>query len=216
MDIKLDAVEVRALGSLIEKEMATPEYYPLSLNALVNACNQKTNRDPVVSYQEKEVARALESLREKQLVYVSSGSRVPKYGQNLIKTRNLVAKESAALCVLMLRGAQTSGEIRQRTERMSRFETVAEVEETLAELMEAGYATRLPRQPGRKEHRYAHLLSGAPAAAEEECVTQVEPAVLEVRAENERIKALEEQVAELRRELEELKSAFAEFKAQFE
>jgi len=216
MEFVLNEIEVRVLGSLIEKELATPEYYPLSLNALLNACNQKTNREPVKSYDEKAVARALESLRTKQLVTISQAARVPKYEENLIKPKNLLKREASALCVLLLRGPQTAGEIKGRTDRMHKFESLAEVEETLKVLEDIGFALKLPRQPGQKESRYAHLLMGEGQIPKEEVAPRTEPVMQEVRAENERIARLEQDIETLRRDLDELKQAFLDFKKQFE
>ena len=216
MEFVLNEIEARVLGSLMEKELATPEYYPLSLNALLNACNQKTNREPVVAYDEKTVARALESLRAKQLVTVSGLSRVPKYEENLVKPRNLLKREASALCVLLLRGPQTAGEIKGRTDRMHKYESLADVEEAIKVLEEIGFARKLPRQPGQKESRYAHLLMGEAQIPKEELVPRAEPAMQEVRAENERLAKLEADLESLRRDFEELKQAFLDFKKQFE
>ena len=214
MDILLNDVEVRVLGSLMEKSMTTPEYYPLSLNALTNACNQKSNRDPVVSFDETTVVRALDSLREKQLVVLSASSRVPKYAEIFSGNRKLVTRESALIMVLMLRGPQTIGELRGRTERAYKFGDLEEVEATLAELDESGYVTKLPRMPGRKESRYAHLLAGNVEIEEE--APRPEPAAIVVRAENERIAALEEEVQRLRQEFDALQDKFTKFKKEFE
>jgi uncharacterized protein YceH (UPF0502 family) len=218
LDFILDEYEVRVLGALMEKELTTPEYYPLTLNALVNACNQKSNREPVVNYDEKTVYRTLDSLREKRLVYqdMSSG-RVPKYGQNFSHLMNILKKETGVLCVLLLRGPQTVGEIRGRTGRMYEFSGLDEVQETIDNLAEMKIITRLPRQPGRKEHRYAHLLSGEPAAeSEEEQTARPEAAAREVRAEDQRTLELEEQIKGLKAELAELRQEFDDFKKQFE
>src|SRR5205085_5646765 len=164
MDALMNVIEVRVVGSLVEKQMATPEYYPLTLNALVNACNQLTGREPVVAYDERTVARALETLREKQLVWqvATAGGRVPKYEHRLSEKFSLAEQETAALAVLMLRGPQTVGEIKGRTGRMYEFAELSEVEMTLESLMiaEPPLVMRLPRQPGTKESRYAHLLAG--------------------------------------------------------
>jgi len=148
MDWQLDAAEVRVLGSLLEKEITTPDYYPLSLNALVNACNQKSNRDPVVSYDEDIVETALEALRAKGLAVRSTGgdSRVPKHGQRFTEKFNLGRREAAVLCVLMLRGPQTVGELRGRTERLYQFEDLEGVESTLNRLVEMEYVKKFPRQ----------------------------------------------------------------------
>lgn len=216
MEFVLNEVEARVLGCLLEKELATPEYYPLSLNALLNACNQKTNREPVVAYDEKTVARAVESLREKQLVTVSGASRVPKYEENLVKPKNLLKREAGALCVLLLRGPQTAGEIKGRTDRMHKFENLAEVDETIKVLEDIGFAVKLPRQPGQKESRFAHLLMGEAQIPQAETVPRAEPVMQEVRAENERLAKLEADLEALRRDFEELKQAFLDFKKQFE
>src|SRR5579864_6091278 len=164
MDWQLDASEVRVLGSLVEKEIATPEYYPLSLNALVNACNQKSNRDPVMELSEGAVRQALDTLNEKGMAGVSrrTDSRVVKFEHHLQEVFNFNRRETAVLCVLMLRGPQTPGELRGRTERMHRFEELSEVQSALQQLMqrEPPLAKALPRQPGTKETRYTHLLSG--------------------------------------------------------
>ena len=210
---------MRVLGSLIEKEITTPEYYPLTLNALVNACNQLTNRDPVVSFDERAVARALESLREKKLAWMVTGiGRVPKYEHNFSEALKLAEQELAVLCVLMLRGPQTVGEIRGRTGRLYEFKELEEVELTLQALMsaESPLVVKLPRQPGTKESRYAHLLAGEVHVEEREVAPRLEPATLEVRQENERIAKLEEELSQVRTELAELKQQFVDFKKQFE
>src|SRR6202034_2665889 len=165
MDFSLDADEVRVLGSLLEKEITTPEYYPLSLNALLNACNQKSNRDPVVHFDEDTVERALYTLRDKGLTVniTGAGSRVPKFGHRLSEKLNLGRRELAVLCELMVRGPQTLGELRTRAERMHPFDDLAEVESVLDRMPEL--VTKLPRRPGEKEARYAHLLSGPVAVA---------------------------------------------------
>jgi hypothetical protein len=216
MEIRLTETEVRVLGSLMEKEMATPEYYPLSLNALTNACNQKSNRHPVVSYDDTTVVRALDDLKEKGLARQSNVSRVPKYEQNFVVPRNLVRREAAVVCILLLRGPQTIGEIRGRTERLYQFADLEEADETLSSLIELGYVAKMPRQPGRKESRYAHLLAGEPKFIEQEMIASLEPATLEVRAADEKTAELAESVQALRSEVEELKQAFFDFKKQFE
>lgn len=219
MDQILTQVEVRVLGSLIEKEITTPEYYPLTLNALVNACNQISNRDPVVSFDERTVARALESLREKKLTWMVTGiGRVPKYEHRFSEALKLAEQELAVLCVLMLRGPQTVGEIRGRTGRLYEFKELEEVELTLQALMSAEQplAVKLPRQPGTKESRYAHLLAGDVQVEEREVAPRLEPATLEVRQENERIAKLEGELAQVHAELSELKQQFVDFKRQFE
>ena len=204
MDWQLDAVEVRVLGTLLEKEIATPEYYPLSLNALVNACNQKSNREPVVSYDDPTVEAALASLREKGLALRITGRdvRVPKHAQRFIEKFNLGRREAAVICVLMLRGPQTVGELRGRTERLYNFDDLEAVESTLNRLAELQFARQLPRQPGFKEPRFAHLLTGEPEISEE---TAAAPAAPHAASDRERIAALEAAVAELRREFDELR-----------
>ena len=219
MDHILTPAEVRVLGSLIEKEITTPEYYPLTLNALTNACNQISNRDPVVAFDEKTVARALESLREKKLAWMVTGvGRVPKYEHRFTEALQLAEQEVAVLCVLMLRGPQTVGEIRGRTGRLYEFKELEEVELTLQALMAAQppLVLRLPRQPGTKESRYAHLLAGEVTIDEREAAPRLEPATLEVRQENQRLTALERELAQVRCELDELKQQFLDFKKQFD
>src|SRR5512135_1264357 len=159
MDLELDAAEARVLGSLLEKEVATPYYYPLSLNALVNACNQKSNREPVVEYDDAIVEEALASLRAKGLaVRITGGdSRVPKHAQRFTEKLNLGRREAAVTCLLLLRGPQTVGELRGRADRLYRFDDLEAVENTLGHLAEMGMAKQLLRQPGFKEQRWAHL-----------------------------------------------------------
>jgi len=203
--ILLNAVEARALGALVEKETTTPEYYPLSLNALVNACNQKNNREPVMSLDEDAVRQALRGLEDDGLAGPVRGgdSRVTKYEHHLQEVFNFTRSETAVMCVLLLRGAQTPGELRGRTERMHRFEEIDDVLATLQKLMQRDPALvkALPRQPGTKETRYAHLLSGEVEAAD------AVPAVSSVSATDgdERVARLEAEVAELRREVAELR-----------
>jgi uncharacterized protein len=216
MDLLLHPAEVRVLGCLLEKEITTPEYYPLSLNALVNACNQKSNRDPVVEFDSETVGQALESLRDKGLLLAitGAGSRVPKYGHRISEKLNLGRRELAILCELMLRGPQTLGELRTRSERMHRFDDLAEVEAVLDRLPEL--VVKLPRRPGEKEIRYAHLLSGTPAIPE----THEEAAQAHFGRpdldRSDRINALETEVTQLRDEIENLKEQFAAFRRQFE
>jgi uncharacterized protein YceH (UPF0502 family) len=208
VDLLLNPVEARVLGALLEKEIATPEYYPLTLNALVNACNQKSNRDPVVSFDEETVAAALESLRHKGLstVLTGPGIRAPKYGHRISEKLNLGRRELAILSELLLRGPQTLGELRNRTERMHKFDDVSEVESVIERLPEL--MVKLPRRPGEKEPRYAHLLSGEPVQ------TPMAEAVVPPRAD--RIAALEAEVSQLRQEIGELREQFAQFRKQFE
>ncbi len=220
MNLILTEEEVRVLGVLAEKQMATPEYYPMSLNAVKVACNQKSNREPVVEYQEATVLEALDSLRRKGLALVVSGggSRVRKYEHKLREALFLNQKEQALLAMLMLRGPQTLGELRSRTDRMAEFADLAEVEETLRDLSAAERSPRplammLPRMPGQKESRYVHLLSGEPdleALATREASAAPQPAG------NSRLTELEEKVEMLSREIQELKDQFQQFKRQFE
>jgi len=219
MDVVLNEVEVRVLGCLIEKEMTTPEYYPLSLNALTNACNQKSNRDPVMTLGEEDVVRALNRMRFNQLTVVSGeSSRVAKYRHLLAENMGLIPAELAVICELLVRGPQTVGELRTRCERMYPFSDLAAVEEVLKELAEREHplVVRLPRQPGRKEARNAHLFSGMPDMTAEEHDVSPEPARVRVMAENERMSKIEEEVAALRSEVAVLRQAVEEFKSQFE
>ncbi len=215
-EIVLDAVEARVVGALVEKAVVTPDYYPLSLNALVNACNQTSNRDPVTTYDEATVTRALESLRAQKLVFVFEGAanRVAKYGHRFAETLGLAAPEVAVLCVLLLRGPQTPGEIRGRTGRLHDFATLGEVETTLQALAERTprpLVLRLPRQAGFKESRHAHLLSGSPATVAVEPAAVNGPAAGPPRAvHDDRLDRLEREVASLRRELDELKAQSAD------
>lgn len=218
MDFELSPVEARIIGALMEKEKTTPANYPLSLNALTNACNQKSNRNPVMNIDEGLIAGALDGLgfhRKLTKRLLSEDSRVPKYRHDLTAVFNLSPSEHAVICVLLLRGPQTLGEIRGRTERLHNFTSLEDVEQTLTKLAEREdpLVKQLPRQPGRKEARYAHLLSGD---IEIEEVDIIEPAVLEIRAENERVDQLEADVQSLREELQSLKEQFAAFKQQFE
>ena len=212
----LTEIEVRIIGALIEKQLTTPEYYPLTLNALVAACNQKTNREPVVAYTEGEVQKSLDDLREKNLAYVFYGStsRVPKYKHILDKVYELESSEIAVICVLMLRGAQTLGELRERTGRLYEFSGLGEVNETLDNLTrrDEPLVLKLERQAGQKEVRYAHLLSGEISAAA--CAPRT-PSV-NAAAGNERIEKLEAEVAALQNEINELRQTFEDFKKQFE
>ena len=218
MDIVLNDVEARVLGALIEKDITTPDYYPLSLNALVNACNQKNNRDPVMALDEAAVRDALSGLQELRLAGPAGGadSRVTKYEHRMQNVLNLSRGETAVLCVLLLRGPQTPGELRGRTERMHSFEGLDAVQASLQKLMqrEPPLAAMLPRQPGTKESRYAHLLSGPIDAAE--FAAQGPPPVVAVSGTDMRVLRLEEQVASLRNEVSELKQMFEGFRKQFE
>ncbi len=210
----LSEVEARVISALVEKQLTTPEYYPLTLNALVAACNQKTNREPVVSYDEQTVQKTLDVLRDKNLVYVFYGStsRVPKYKHMLPQFFELESSETAVICVLMLRGAQTLGELRERTQRLYEFSGVGEVNETLDNLSrrDEPLIVKLERQAGQKEARFAHLLCGE--------VTSYQPPekVSRSTANAERIEKLEQEVESLKSELNEFKQNFEEFRKQFE
>ncbi len=217
MSLLLSEIETRVLGSLIEKDITTPDYYPLSLNALVNACKQKNNRDPVMSLDEESVRTALSSLQEKRLAGPASGadSRVTKYEHRLQEVFNFDRREVAVLCVLLLRGPQTPGELRTRTERMYHFEALEDVVSTLDPLAqrEPRLATILPRQPGTKESRYTHLLSGEPPEAS--MAPTLSPAHSDSPS-TDRLTQLEEEVARLRQELSEVQQQLASFRKQFE
>jgi uncharacterized protein len=212
----LNEYELRALAALVEKQIATPDYYPMTLNALVNACNQKNHRDPVVSYDETIVAKALDSLREKNLAYVFHGSeaRAPKYGHLFPKAFDLSEAEIPLMCVLILRGPQTSGELRSRSQHLRSFESLAEVETLLQglSLRDEPLIVRLPRQPGSRESRFAHLLGGPVETPQSEAPPRQATSVQQAQAENDKIAKLEEEVASLRGELNELRQQFAEFR----
>jgi uncharacterized protein YceH (UPF0502 family) len=226
----LTEIETRVLGSLIEKDITTPDYYPLSLNALVNACNQKNNRDPVMALNEPAVREALSTLQEKRLAGPASGadSRVTKFEHRLQEVFNFDRREIAIVCVLLLRGPQTPGELRSRTDRMYRFEALEDVVSTLDRLAqrEPPLARILPRQPGTKESRYAHLFSGEPPSAEVADHGSVAGAANVARAlppptavsdsTSARLATLEEEVTRLRAELSEVQEQLATFRKQFE
>jgi uncharacterized protein len=218
MDILLSEIEVRVLGSLIEKELTTPDYYPLSLNALVNACNQKSNRDPVMSLDETAVNQALRELDKKGLAGPADNmeSRVRKYEHRLQEAYNFNRFEIAILCELLLRGPQTPGELRSRAERMHHFDDLGIVNSTLQRLInrEPALVTLLPRQSGMKEARYAHLLSGDVDAKDAE-TGACSPTESRTIGED-RIAELEEKVSGLQQELARLKQQFAIFQKQFE
>ena len=216
MNVKLNEVEARVLGALIEKEISTPDYYPLSLNALVNACNQKNNREPVMTLDESSVRTALYNLQAKGLAGPASGadSRVTKYEHRIQEVFNFTRAETAIIDVLLLRGPQTPGELRGRSERMYRFEELSDVQATLQRLIERDppLVTILPRQPGTKESRYAHLLGGdvegggAPAESS--------APVARGGIDDERMARLESEVAELKKEIAELKTQVEVLKQQ--
>ena len=230
MDIILNEIEGRVLGALVEKEITTPEYYPLSLNALVNACNQKSNRDPVMNLDEDAVRQALRSLNDRNLAGPADtfDSRVTKYEHHLQEAFNFTRPETALLCVLLLRGLQTLGELRGRTERMHRFDDLPQVLSGLERLMsrQPPLVKVLPRQPGTKEARYAHLLCGDVTAAETSAAqtpglaSRGESASGEspypTSADESRIARLEDDVAALRADIADLKQQLAQFRKQFE
>ena len=216
----LSDIEVRVLGSLIEKQVTTPEYYPLTLNALTLACNQKNNRNPVTAFSENQVEQALDSLREKNLAYVFHGStsRVPKFKHVAPEVLHLTPPEMAVMCVLMLSGPQTVGEIRTRGSRLYDFSGLEEVDETLHALSTKDtdpMVVKLPRQPGQKEARFAHLLSGE---VDVEQLAEEQPSARATRrsSDGDRIEKLEEQVETLTSEVESLRQQFEQFKKQFE
>jgi len=218
VNITLNEVECRVLGSLLEKEVTTPEYYPLSLNAVVNACNQKSNRDPVMNLDEGVVRQTLRSLEGQALVRSVSpaDSRVTKYEHRLQEAFNFYRHEIAILCLLLLRGPQTPGELRSRSERMHSFDDLSAVQSSLQHLMrrEPPLVKPLPRQPGTKETRYAHLLSGDVAQAEPEL--KVKADTLDRSVDGDRVRQLEEEIARLKNEVADLKQEFAQFRKQFE
>jgi len=214
----LTEIEIRVLGSLIEKDITTPDYYPLSLNALVNACNQRNNRDPVMTLDENTARDALSTLQEKRLAGPASGadSRVTKFEHRLQEVFNFDRREIAVLCVLLLRGPQTPGELRGRTDRMYHFEALEDVVSTLDRLVhrEPPLVAVLPRQPGTKESRYMHLFSGeAPAVTD---VARAPSPVSTGASTADRLTTLETEVAALRAELSEVQQQLAAFRKQFE
>jgi uncharacterized protein len=216
-NLQLTAIEVRILGSLIEKDITTPDYYPLSLNALVNACNQKNNREPVMALNENSVHDALSSLQEKRLGGPAGGadSRVTKYEHRLQEVFNFDRREIAIVCVLLLRGAQTPGELRGRSDRMYRFDTLHDVQSTLQKLIDRQLVKVLARQPGTKESRYVHLFSGdvpddvtqafPPARTSASAGDHIEARIIALESE---ISSLKDQISDLRRELSEFKQLF--------
>jgi uncharacterized protein YceH (UPF0502 family) len=218
VNLVLSEVEARVLGALLEKEITTPEYYPLSLNALVNACNQKSNRDPVMNLDQDSVRNALRALHDNSLARSVSAadSRVTKYEHRLQEAFNFDRREAAIFCELVLRGPQTPGELRTRAERMHHFDDLSEVQSALQRLMnrQAPLVKVLARQPGTKESRYNHLLSGDAEPASSS-VAHEAPAV--IGGENaDKVSHLESEVAELRKDIADLKEQFAAFRKQFE
>jgi uncharacterized protein len=221
MPFVLSEIEARVLGSLIEKDITTPDYYPLSLNALVNACNQKNNRDPVMTLEPDAVSDALEQLEEKRFAGPAPGadSRVTKYEHRLQEVFNFDRREIAVLCVLVLRGPQTPGELRSRTERMYRFEALDDVVSTLDRLSQRQPAlvAILPRQPGTKEARYMHLFSGeTPATTDGDLARAPSRPPEHANPARDRLADLENEVVELRREVAEIQRELSSFRKQFE
>lgn len=217
MTRNLTAAEIRVLGCLVEKELSTPEYYPLTLNALVNACNQKSNRLPVVEFDEGIVAEALESLRPFGLATQSAeGGRAAKFSHNLYGKYQLDDNEMAVFAELLLRGPQTPGELRQRASRMRPIDSLEQVEALLTLLMEreAPLVTRLPRQPGRKEQRYAQLLADEPEV--DDVMATPPAAIVQARASNDKLTELENDIAALKAQLAALQQEFERFRQQFE
>ena len=212
MDSVLTATEIRVLGCLIEKEMTTPDYYPLTLNSLTSACNQKSNRHPMLSLDETDVVKALDKLRFKGMALQATGegSRVPKYRHTLAEKMYFEPEQLAILCELFVRGPQTLGELRNRCERMYPFPDTPAVENILAELndSEGPLVIKLPRQPGHKEQRYAHLFSGPPEVPESANEPQPETARLKVAEDDTRISKLEQDLAALKAEFERFRSQF--------
>ena len=205
----LTDIETRVLGALVEKQVTTPEYYPLTLNALMLACNQKNNRSPVTSYSENQVSAAVETLREKNLIYVFYGStsRVPKYKHVMPEVLHVSHAEMALVCVLMLRGPQTPGELRGNASRLHEFGGLDEIEQTLNALISHDpdpLVVRLPRQAGQKEVRFAHLLSGEPKIEEVPLTDRPHP----VETLGQRVERLETEVEDLRRQFEQFKKQF--------
>ena len=215
MDLVLNANECRVLGSLVEKQLTTPEYYPLTLNALTAASNQKSNRDPVMSLGESEVLASVDSLREKNLVYTFHGStsRTVKYKHVMPNVLELEPPATAIITLLLLRGPQTIGELRGRSERLHEFKDLGEVQDALDELAQRdeSLVVKLERQPGQKDARYAHLLSGEVDAGSIPVVRTTHAAPSDNRVDN-----LEERVASLENELASFRESFAEFRKQFD
>ncbi|HKX31242.1 MAG TPA: DUF480 domain-containing protein [Blastocatellia bacterium] len=220
MDVVLNEYELRVLGSLIEKQIATPDYYPLTLNAVLNACNQKNHREPVVQYDEETVRRAIEAIKEKKLAYVFHGSesRVPKFGHLFPKAFDLNPAEVAVLCVLILRGPQTPGELRARTAHLCNFDQLSEVEKALQDLSARPrpLVAKLPRPSGSRESRYAQLLGGEVEIEEPSLPARPAPPSTPGRSDSERFTRLEEEIQILRRQYEELKQQFDNFRRQFD
>lgn len=221
MENTFNPVEARVLATLVEKEITTPNNYPLTLTSLTTACNQKSNRCPVTDLTEEEVVRALFNLRERNIAWekAPAGSRVMKYSHEISQLLPLTDQQLAVITELMLRGPQTVGELRTHCERMHPLGDISQAAETvqsLADWPDGPLVVKLPREPGRRENRYAHLLCGEPEISDEPVAVAESPAAATVRAENERIAELETQVAELQTQIAELTRQFAEFKEQFD
>jgi len=222
MIIEIDKVEARILGALIEKEITTPDYYPLTLNSLITACNQKSNRYPIMTLDETTTLRALGNLREKKLVWQvkTPGSRSSKFEHNLKEKFNFSKSEISIICVLLLRGHQTSGELKTRTNRLYQFESTVHIDSILKHLSEntengGPFVVKLPRLTGQKESRYGHLFCGD-INIDEYLEETVEPARAEIITENKRIESLEQKVASLENELLNLKNRFETFIKEFD
>jgi uncharacterized protein YceH (UPF0502 family) len=209
MNYHLTDIEVRILGSLIEKKLSTPNYYPLTLNSLTLACNQKTSRNPVTEYTEDNVLSTIKGLILKRLIWESTLGRVPKYEENFLKSMNLEYPEAALICAIMLRGSQTLGELKINSEKMYTFHSHDNLNASMEILYEKELITRLPRQPGQKEQRITHLFFGEPTlqiGGQESAESNMNSVSDEVIME----------IAAIRKELEELKASFQKFKDQFE
>lgn len=218
MNCLLTDIEARVLGCLIEKQVTTPDSYPLTLNSLMLACNQKSNRDPVVEYDDVTVVKGLDGLRDKKLAMMIGldGARVPKYEHNCDYTLPMPPPELALLCVLMLRGPQTAGELKARSERLHAFAGVEEVDATLSRMAEqpTPLVVKLPRQPGKRESRYAHLLCGEPVLPETTGTQpQPEAARLELEASNSRMDDMAEQITQLQEKITAMQKQLTEQRA---
>ena len=224
MNLVLNEIEARVLGALLEKEITTPDYYPLSLNALLNACNQKSNREPVMNLDEGSVRSALRALDDNSLARSVSAadSRVTKYEHRLQEAFNFDRREAAIFCELLLRGPQTPGELRSRAERMHHFDDLGEVQSVLQRLIsrEPALVKVLARQPGTKEARYVHLLSGdaepVSSPAEREVPSTAHPRSTETTGGGDKLSRLESEITELRGDIADLRQQFAAFRKQFE
>ena len=221
MEVTLNSIEVRVLACLVEKSLTTPEYYPMTLNALTAACNQKSNRDPAMQMSGEDTVRALDSLRDRRLAWsvTMAGSRAPKYRHSMADVYPLTPPQVAVLCEMMLRGPQTVGELRTHAGRMCGLADTAEVQSIVQQLMDCAGGPLVavaPRCSGQREERYTHLLGGPLTEETESDIAVAEPARLSVMAENERIVALETKVAMLDDDLARLKAQFSDFAKQFQ